>query len=59
MKNNHRENVAAGRVEISSREIVHIQVGQCNIQWAFAEVFFRRRRAVRAIAAKANLPQLK
>jgi hypothetical protein len=44
---------AANRIQFeSSREIVHTQVGQC-----VGEVLCRRRRAVRAIAARMNLPQ--
>jgi hypothetical protein len=34
------------------REISHVQVGQCGNQDAQAEVLCRRRRAVRAIAAR-------
>jgi hypothetical protein len=41
----------------SSREISHMQASQCGNQEAYAEVLCRRRRAVRAIAARANLPQ--
>jgi hypothetical protein len=33
-----------GRVAISSREITHMQVGQCGNQEAYAEILHRRRR---------------
>jgi hypothetical protein len=51
------KNVVVGRLAISSREIAHMQVGQSGNQEAYAEVFCRRRRSARAIAARANLPQ--
>jgi hypothetical protein len=41
---------------ISSREIAHMQVGQCGNQEAHAEDLCRYR-AFRAIAARKNLPQ--
>jgi hypothetical protein len=41
---------------ISSREIAHMQVGQCGNQEAHAEDLCRYR-AARAIAARKNLPQ--
>jgi hypothetical protein len=53
--NSHRKNVVVGREYW--REIAHMQVDQCGNQEDHAEVLRRRRRAVRAIAAKANLPQ--
>jgi hypothetical protein len=53
------KSVVVGRVAISSREITHMQVGQCGSQEAHAEVLCRRRRAVGAIAARVNLPQFR
>jgi hypothetical protein len=50
------KNVVVGRVAISSREIAHMQVGQCGSQEAHAEVFSRRLRAVRFIAVRVYLP---
>jgi xanthosine utilization system XapX-like protein len=51
------KNVIVGRVPVSSHEIAHMQLGQCGNQEADTEVFCHRCRAVRAIAARANLPQ--
>ena len=42
---------------MTSREIAHMQVGQCGNQDAHAEFLCRRRRAARAIASRVNLPQ--
>jgi hypothetical protein len=44
--------VAVGRAEISSREIAHMEVGQCGNQEAHVEGFCRRRRTARAITAR-------
>jgi hypothetical protein len=41
---------------IYSREIAHMQVGHCGNQEAHAKVVCRRRRAARAIASRADLP---
>jgi hypothetical protein len=46
--------VFVGRV---AREISHMQLSQCSNKEANAEIIHRRRRAVRAIASRANLPQ--
>jgi len=51
------KSVVVGRVAIFSREIAHMQVGQCDNQEANADFFCRRRRTVRAIAARAKLSQ--
>jgi hypothetical protein len=55
IRNSHRENVVELNPIKSSREILHMQVGQCCNREAHAEVACRRRRKIRAIAAMANL----
>jgi hypothetical protein len=50
IKNSHWENVVEANPIESSREIAHMQVGQCGTQEAHAKDSCRRRRAVRAIA---------
>jgi hypothetical protein len=49
----NRESKAIG----SSREITHMQVGQCDSQEGHTEVLCRKRRAARAIPARDNFPQ--